>query len=193
MKLVLASTNKFKSDIMDKVCMKHSLCESDYLEHEIDSSDVYSYVKMQSLGKANSIKDKIDSGIILGLDTVSYLDGIIMEKPKDLEEAKNNLRLSSNKTSNVITGITLINKDTNEVVTTYAESFITFNNISEEDIDYYIENEPDVLYASGFILETVASNFLNKIEGSYYNILGVPVEKIYEELLKWGIHLKDLE
>ncbi len=193
MKLVLASTNKFKSDIMDKVCMKHSLCESDYLEHEIDSSDVYSYVKAQSLGKANSIKDKIDSGIILGLDTVSYLDGIIMEKPKDLEEAKNNLRLSSNKTSNVITGITLINKDTNEVVTTYAESFITFNNISEEDIDYYIENEPDVLYASGFILETVASNFLNKIEGSYYNILGVPVEKIYEELLKWGIHLKDLE
>ena len=67
------------------------------------------------------------------------------------------------------------------------------NEISDEDIEYYIENEPGVMYASGFIVETIVSNFIKEINGSFYNILGVPVEKIYEQLLKWNIHLKDLE
>ena len=49
------------------------------------------------------------------------------------------------------------------------------------------------MYASGFIVETIISNFIKNINGSYYNILGVPVEKVYEYLLKWNIHLKDLE
>mgnify|MGYP004640847743 FL=1 len=48
------------------------------------------------------------------------------------------------------------------------------------------------MYASGFIIETVISNFIENINGSYYNILGIPVEKIYKYLLDWNMHLKDL-
>ena len=65
--------------------------------------------------------------------------------------------------------------------------------IKKQNIEYYIQNEPDIMYASGFIVETIISNFIKNINGSYYNILGVPVEKVYEYLLKWNIHLKDLE
>ena len=88
---------------------------------------------------------------------------------------------------------TKINKYNNEIVQDFQETKITLNNISDEDIEFYIENEPGVLYASGFIVETIVSNFVKSIEGSFYNILGVPVEKIYEHLTKWNIHLKDLE
>ena len=193
MKLILASTSKLKSEIMDKVYMKHDMCESSFEEHSVKSTDVYEYVKEVSLGKAKSIVDKVSEGIILGIDTVCFIDGKIVEKPKTLEEAKNNLAASSNKTTSVVTGVTLINKYNGETVNTYQETKITFNKIDDEDIEYYIQNEKDVMYVSGFIFEGVASNFLNSIEGSYYNILGVPVEKIYEILLSWGIHLKDLE
>lgn len=93
----------------------------------------------------------------------------------------------------MITGIALINKINNEIINDYQETVITLNKIDECDIDYYIDNDPNVLYASGFTIETVVSNFINKIEGSFYNILGIPVEKIYEYLLKQNIHLKDLE
>lgn len=86
----------------------------------------------------------------------------------------------------------MINKYNNEIVQDFQETKITLNNISDEDIEFYIENEPGVLYASGFIVETIVSNFVKSIEGSFYNILGVPVEKIYEHLTKWNIHLKDL-
>lgn len=192
MKLILASTSKFKNNILDTVKINHQNIEPKYKE-ESKEIDVYKYVCELSYGKANSIKNDIKEGIIIGLDTVVVIDDIIVEKPKDIEEAKDNLRKSSNNTTKVITGVTLINTESNEAFTDYQETKVTFNTIREDDIDYYIENEPDALYASGFIVETIASNFINKIEGSYYNILGVPVEKIYEMLNNMGIYLKDID
>lgn len=73
------------------------------------------------------------------------------------------------------------------------ETKITLDEISDEDIEYYINNEPGVMFTSGFIVETIVSNFIKNINGSFYNILWVPVEKIYEHLLDWNIYFKDLE
>lgn len=193
MKLILASTSKFKNKILDQVSMHHDNIESDFDETNVNNNNVYEYVQTLSLGKAKSVENKVKEGIILGLDTVVYVDNKIIEKPHSLEEARNNLKLSSGKTSSVITGITLINKYTNEIIQDYQETKITLNEICDEDINYYIENEPNAMYASGFVIETVASNFIKNINGSFYNILGVPIEKIYDYLLKWNIHLKDLE
>ena len=193
MKLILASTSKLKNGILDKVGLNHGQIACDFEEVSLNRDDVYQYVKDLSYGKAKSIEEKVDDVIILGIDTVVFASGKILEKPKTKEEAKENLKLSAGKTTSVITGITLINKYTNEVVQDFQETKITLNEISDEDIEYYIENEPGVMYASGFIVETIVSNFIKEIDGSFYNILGVPVEKIYEQLLKWNIHLKDLE
>lgn len=193
MKLILASTSKFKNKILDQVSMHHDNIESDFDETSVKNNNVYKYVQTLSLGKAKSVENKVKEGIILGLDTVVYVDNKIIEKPHSLEEARNNLKLSSGKTSLVITGIALINKYTNEIIQDYQETKIILNEICDEDINYYIENEPSAMYASGFVIESVASNFIKNINGSFYNILGVPVEKIYEYLIKWNIHLKDLE
>lgn len=193
MKLVLASTSKFKNEILNKVGLNHSQINSDFEELSSNKDNVYQYVKDLSYGKAKSIEDKVDKAIILGIDTVVLSDNKILEKPNTKEEAKANLRNSSGKTTSVITGITLINKYTNEIVQDFQETKITLDEISDEDIEYYINNEPGVMFSSGFIVETIASNFIKNINGSFYNILGVPVEKIYEHLLDWNIHLKDLE
>lgn len=192
MKLVLASTSKIKNEILNKVGMKHSNVKSTFEEVSNNKEDVYQYVKELAYGKAcNACID--DKSIILGLDTVVYVNGKILEKPKSIDEAKQNLKICSSNTSYVITGIALINKYNNQVINDYAETKVILNDICDEDIEYYIENEPDVMYASGFVIETIASNFIKKIDGSFYNILGVPVEKIYEYLKDWNIHLKDLE
>ena len=191
MQLVLASTSSFKSNVLKQACVKHIKKESNYIEVKQDNEDVYEYVKRLSLEKARSVD--ISDSIVLGLDTVVVIGNKILEKPESIHEAKENLRLCSNNTFKVITGIALINQMNNELVSDYQETFITLNKIDECDIDYYIENDSNVLYASGFTIETVVSNFINKIEGSFYNILGIPVEKIYEYLLKWNIHLKDLD
>ena len=104
-----------------------------------------------------------------------------------LEEARKYLKISSNRTVKVITGYAIINE--NKIINSYAVTKVKFNKISEEDIDYYLENEKDALYVSGFVIEGMMSNDINKINGSFYNILGVPVEEIYKNLKKMGYNL----
>lgn len=193
MKVVLATTSKFKNQILDTVGIKHSMIESKFDEDKVFEKDVYEYVKKLAFGKANSVKDQVDDCILIGLDTIVYVDGIILEKPKDLNEARKAIKMCKNNKSLVITGICLINKKNNEIISDYSETKISLRDIDAKDIDYYIENEPNIMYVSGFILETIMSNFIDKIEGSYYNILGVPVETIYKYINKMGYNLKDLE
>lgn len=193
MKIVLATTSKFKNEIMDKVGIKHSMIESDFDEELVNEKDVYEYVKKLALGKASSVKDKVSNSIIIGLDTINYVDGIIQEKPKDLKDARRAIEMCKNNTTKVITGICIINQKTNEIIIDYSETKVTLRDIDNVDIDYYMENEPDIMYVSGFVIETILSNFIDKIEGSYYNILGVPVETIYKYINDMGYNLKDLK
>ena len=191
MKITLASTSKFKNRILDTVHIKHDQI-SPICDEYSTKKDPYEYVMDIAKQKLDSISNH-DTDILVSLDTIVLTNNQIIEKPKSLEEAKDNLRNSSNNISKVITGIAMLNKQTNEEIITYQETIISFNKIDEEDIEFYIENEPDAMYASGFILETICSNFVKEIKGSYYNILGVPVEKIYEILRNWGIKLKNIE
>lgn len=191
MKITLASTSKFKNSILDTVHIKHDQISPNCKEIS-NYKDPYEYVKDISKQKLDSVSN-YNTDILISLDTIVLINNKIVEKPKSIEEAKQNLRNSSNTTSKVITGIAMLNKKTNEVLVDYQETLVTFNEIDEEDIEYYIENEKDAMYASGFIVETICSNFIKEIKGSYYNILGVPVEKIYEILRKWDIKLKNID
>lgn len=190
-KLTLASTSKFKSSILDRVGLKHSTHPS--LAEEIShQKNPYEYVKELSYLKANSLRNIIKEGIIIGLDTIVLIDDKIIEKPKSIDEARQNLINSSNNINKVISGITIINQNTNQSITTYQETIIEFKKIIPDDIEFYLNNEQDIMNASGFIIENIASNFISKIDGSYYNILGAPVEKIYQILNEMNIYLKDI-
>lgn len=190
MKITLASTSKFKNNILTTVGINHD-CIDPTCKEKSNFHDPYEYVKDLAFKKASSINSH-NTDIIIGLDTIVLINNKIIEKPTSIEEAKENLRNSSNNTTKVITGIALINNQNKEVITDYQETLVTFHTITEQDIEYYIANEKDAMYASGFIIETICSNFISKIEGSYYNILGVPVEKIYQILNNWNIYLQDI-
>lgn len=192
MQLVLASASKFKKEILDKVGLKHIQLASNFKEISSHFDDVYQYVQDLALGKADDVCQYVSKGIVLGLDTVVYANHKILEKPKSLEEVRLSIQSCSNNTVSIITGIALINKESGKIITDYAETKVTFRKINEIDIEYYIEHEPDLMYVSGFVIETYLSNYIDQIVGSYYNILGVPVEKIYSYLCDWQIYLKDL-
>lgn len=190
MEVVLASTSKFKSDILSRCHIKHKCMSIDYEENSNESNYI-EYVKELALGKAECLRNEVN-GIIIGIDNVVVVDDVIIEKPKSIEEAKCNLVKSSNNVSKVVSGLAVIDTINNKVINTYQETLVYLNEISDEDIEYYINNEEGIMHAAGFIIENIASNFINKIEGSYYNILGVPVEKIYEILKDMGYSLKDI-
>ena len=139
MKIVLASTSKFKSDILSRVHIKHECMSIDYEENSSESNYI-EYVKDLALGKAMCLKDKVD-GIIIGIDNVVVCDDEIIEKPESIEEARSNLVKASNNVSKVVSGLAIIDTINNKVINTYQETLVYMNEISEEDINYYIDNE----------------------------------------------------
>ena len=191
MKLTLASTSKYKRSILDRVMLKHDsikpICD------EISTKkDPYEYCMDIAKQKVLSIENEVQEGIIIALDCIVLIDNKVCEKPKTLAEAKSNLKLCSNSNSKVITGIALKNQETNKLIIDYQESTVYFKPITDEDIDFYLTHEEGILESSGFIIENIASNFIDHIDGSFYNVLGVPVEKIYELLNQMNIYLKDI-
>lgn len=193
MKLILASTSNFKSRILTQCHLKHEKMESSF-EEVSEEKDIYKWVEDIAYGKAKSVVDKIEDNdcIVIGIDTIVYHNGKIIGKPRDINEAKENVRNLAGNTNSVITGMCLYNKKNNEIIKTYQETKIKMKEISDEEIDYYINNEKYVLHASGYIIENIMSCFIEYIQGSYYNILGIPVEKIYEELKKMGYSLVEI-
>ena len=192
MKITLATSCKLKSDLLKKSGLKHT-CINTNAEEISDKKNIYEYTMEISSIKARAGANMVSDGIIIGLDTVVDINGKIVEKPKTIEEGKNNLRLASNNHTKVITGITVINLDTEEVVTTFQETKVYIKELNEEEIDFYVKNEPNILNVSGFVVEKIVSCYIDRIEGSYYNILGAPVEKIYEIIKKQGIKLTDID
>lgn len=87
----------------------------------------------------------------------------------------------------------MIDVEKDRILTDHQTTKVVMNEISEEDIKFYMDNDKDYMYVSGYVVETIASCFIKKIDGSFYNILGVPTEKIYEMIKKFGYKLNDFE
>ena len=151
------------------------------------------YVENLSLAKAKEVANKMDAGIIIGADTIGYLEGKVFEKPKNREEAFKNFRALSGKVNYAVTGVTIIDKYKNKMITFSEKVKVYFNELTDDEINWYIDNEKNIYNCAGYSLETCASLFVSKIEGDYKAIIGLPICRIFEELKKLGYTIRDFE
>ncbi|MEQ8703992.1 MAG: Maf family protein [Phaeodactylibacter sp.] len=120
-------------------------------------------------------------GVLLGADSVVILDGVIYEKPKDRTDAQRILRELSGREHTVITGVCLANTKKERVFSGFSR--VHFDKLSDEEIDYYIDRyEPYDKAGAYAIQEWIGLCKINKIEGTYANIMGLPVDLVYQEL-----------
>ncbi len=184
MKIVLATTAKHKSEILRNAGIPHS-CRKGIFDELKNIEDPKERAIRNAIGKAKSVISS-SGEIIIGLDTFVVFENEIFEKPVNEQQAKQRLKRMSNRTNQVLTGICVIDTRTNKEYTSYAITNVTFNQISNDVINAYIQNEPFYMDSTGYIIEHMLSCFINKIEGEYYNILGVPCTEIYQILASIG-------
>lgn len=193
MKLVLASSSKQRQDIFKMIGLKYEVVVSDIEE---DSNEIKpdKYVEELSLNKAKSVANKInDKAIIIAADTIIYYDNKKYEKPKTKEEVYNNLKeLSGNKNS-AYTGITIIDLYKNKTMTFSSKTDVYFKNITDEEIDWYINNEPKIFKCCGYVPTGKASVFIDKIDGDYNTLLGISPSILFEKLKELGYSINDFE
>ena len=182
MKLILATNSEFRINIYKKLGFDIDVIPSEDEEFYYDKSDCIKYVEELSKIKANSVAKNFSSEIVIGADTVVVIDDKILEKPKNIEEVKNNMKLLQGRDNMVISGVTIVDtkrkftKTFNEITT------VTFAKMDDNEIEWYINNVSNALQCAGYSISTEGGRFVEKINGDYYNIFGVPISRIYYEL-----------
>ena len=121
--------------------------------------------------------------LIITADTIVWLDGKVLGKPRDREDALQMLRTMSGRTHEVFTGVCITTTDWQRSFT--AQTEVRFATLSEDEIIYYVDNFKPMDKAGAYgVQEWIGFIGVENISGSYYNIMGLPVQKLYRELLK---------
>lgn len=140
-----------------------------------------------SKGKADSLAKVYPEALILTADTIVHQEGVVFGKPKDEEEAKTTLYTLSGKWHSVFTGITL--SLGNEQLQRFEETKVLFNELTLGNIKTYMASVNWKDKAGGYGVQTAGGLLVKKIEGCYYNVMGLPVNALKELLFEFGIDL----
>ena len=145
----------------------------------LHSADVAQYISEK---KGDAYRRIIHSNeLIITSDTIVVLGDRVLGKPRDHGEARDMLRLLSGKVHKVITGVTITTKDRRTSFTTETE--VKFSDLSEDDINYYVDSFEPLDKAGAYgIQEWIGCVGVEWIRGSFYNVMGLPVHRLYEEL-----------
>ena len=194
MRIILASSSITRRKIMDKLKIKYDIVTSD-VEEKSSKEDPREYVKELSKNKAESVAKKVSNknSIIVAADSIIYKDGKKYEKPRSIDEVKKNLKELSGTKNQGITGVTIIDKSNGKTKTFACVTDVYFREISDDDIEWYVSHEENLLKKAGYSLEGIMSLFLERLDGDYYNVLGLPLGKLYKCINEFGYSLKDLD
>lgn len=194
MRVILASSSITRRKIMDELNIKYDIITSD-IEEKSEKENPNKYVEELSKTKAKSVATKVNdkNSLIIAADSIIYKDGKRYEKPKTIEEAISNLKELSGSKNQGITGVTLIDTSNGNIDTFSCVTDVYFKNISDDDILWYVNHEKDLLKKAGYSLEGTMSLFLERLDGDYYNVLGLPLGMLYSKINEMGYSLKDLD
>ena len=135
--------------------------------------------------KAEPFTDELShNALVITADTIVWIDGAVLGKPNDYEHAAAMLRQLSGKKHVVVTGVCLTSRE--KQVTFSASTDVCFKDLSESEINYYLENYRPYDKAGSYgVQEWIGYIAITRIEGSYFNVMGLPVHQLYEELIKF--------
>lgn len=192
MKLILASNSKWRKKIINDAGF-FCECIGSNADENIEFNDPKEYVIKLSKLKADEVKKKVTDGIIVSADTIGYMDNEKFEKPKSREEAFKNLKKLSGKVNYAVTGVTIIDLATNQEISFSDVAAVHFKEMSDEEINWYIDHEKGIYQCAGYSIETCGSLFVTKIEGDFNSIVGLPINRIFDEIKKFGYSINDFE
>lgn len=142
-------------------------------------------VKRLANEKLIKAKEKVKKGIIITADTIVVLDGKVIGKPTSTKNAKTILKKLSGRVHKVYTGFSVWNSDKNIIIADYEKTIVEFRNLFDREIDDYIYGGSPMDKAGAYgIQDDIGAVFIKKINGCYYNVVGLPLTKIYQALIK---------
>ena len=181
-RIILASSSPRRQQLLHEMGISFSTVIREYEESFPDNLKGEEIATYLSEHKAKSFKNEISvNEIVITADTIVWCDNEVLGKPSDTEDAKRMIRKLSGNTHEVITGVTLLSASKEKTFSDTTK--VTFEKLSEDEISYYIDNFKPYDKAGAYgIQEWIGVATCSRIEGSYFNVVGLPVQKLYKEL-----------
>ncbi len=180
--LVLASESPRRRELLTQAGFDLTVCSAHVPEAE--SGDPRTLVLQNALAKANAVRTQYPDGMILGADTVVAVDGQVFGKPKDASDACRMLRLLSGRWHQVYTGVALIGPD-GSPVTRCAVTDVHFVEMTQDEIATYISTGEPFDKAGAYAIQGRAGYFIDRISGSYSNVIGLPLATVREMMREY--------
>ena len=186
-KIILASASPRRKELLTQIGVKFEIMISDK-ETDIDSTDPIKACEKQAMQKALDIEEKAalkykEDYIIIAADTIVALEDTILGKPKDKEDAKLMLERISGKKHKVYTAVCVFNSRLKTHKSFVEETAVEVAELSKEDIDFYLSKDEAYDKAGAYAIQGLFSRYIVGIEGDYYNVMGLPVGRVYREHL----------
>jgi septum formation protein len=191
MEFVLASASERRQELLKRIVEDFKIVISNFDETSVNfGGDCDEYVKVLALGKAREVADRTkDESMVVGSDTIVYHNGKILGKPKDEQDAYNMLKSLSGSSHKVYSGIAVINTASNEIKMDSVCTEVFFSTLSEEQISRYIASAEPMDKAGAYGIQGNGGIFVEKIHGCYYNVVGLPLNRLYFMLREMGVNL----
>jgi len=180
-RLILASNSPRRRELLQNAGFQFDVRPSGIEENRIPGEPPEDFARRLARDKALDVARQSGTGsFVLGADTVVAINGEILEKPVDAADAARMLRTLSGRTHRVMTGVCLVRAPETVLAWTHETTLVTFRNLTTEEIDGYIESGEPFDKAGGYAIQGLASRFIPRIEGCYFNVVGLPIPRVYE-------------
>lgn len=191
--LFLASKSPRRQSILTSLGLAVKVISSPYNENASDVAGLTAEETAEKLArlKAEYAAKTLSEGIVIGADTVVAYDDIILGKPKNRKNAENMLKALSGRRHRVISGLALINAKTGKTTSCAETTHVYFRKLSQKDIDTYLDTDEPYDKAGAYGIQGFAALFAERIEGSYFNVVGFPVVAFRGLMLQQGHDIVD--
>ncbi len=176
-KLILASASPRRAEILTAVGWEFEKQVTDIDESILRGETAEDYVQRLAAEKARVIAEKNADAIVLGADTTVVIDEKIIGKPKDLDEAGEMIKILSGNWHEVLTGVAIVRNS--ETLVDFQRTSVKFAQMNEDEIEFLVQKGKPLDKAGAYAVQEQAALFIEKIEGDYWNVVGLPVNLVY--------------
>jgi septum formation protein len=188
--LILASASPRRADILKQLGLQFIIRASDLDEEQFGQPmPPTDMVKSLALKKAQQVAESIHEGLVIGADTIVVIEGEILGKPASPAEARAMLSRLNGKEHSVYTGVALVEVPSDRSVVSFSETKVLFRSLTISEITTYVATGEPLDKAGAYGIQGKGATLVEKINGCYFNVVGLPVAKLVTMLKDFGFSI----
>jgi septum formation protein len=187
--VILASASPRRKTLLEQIGIKFAAQASNFVERIPSSAEPHGLSRRIALEKARIVAVMHQDALVIAADTFIVLDNRIIGKPHIEEEARETLNALSGRAHSVITGFSIIDTGDGKVLTKSVETRVYIRNLAQNEIDAYMASGEPMGKAGSYAIQGLGATIVERIEGDYFNVVGLPLSALVEALKEFGIHI----